>query len=88
MSNVPLLGVVSRMDPQKGIDLIPKALTKLKDLPWQFVILGTGDPKLEESIRLLQTEFPDRVRAEFKYDCGTGAPNLCRRGHLSDAVAL
>ncbi len=68
--NVPLLGVVSRMDPQKGIDLIPKALTKLKDLPWQFVILGTGDPKLEESIRLLQTEFPDRVRAEFKYDSG------------------
>ncbi len=68
--NVPLLGVVSRMDPQKGIDLIPKALTKLKDLPWQFVILGTGDPKLEASIRLLQPEFPDRVRAEFKYDLG------------------
>jgi len=68
--NVPLLGVVSRMDPQKGIDLIPKALTKLKDLPWQFVILGTGDPKLEGSIRQLQTEFPDRVHAEFKYDAG------------------
>ena len=47
-ANVPLLGVVSRMDQQKGIDLIPKALTKLKDLQWQFVILGTGDPKLEE----------------------------------------
>ncbi|HEY9152214.1 MAG TPA: glycogen synthase [Anaerolineales bacterium] len=68
--NVPLLGVVSRMDPQKGIDLIPKALTKLKDMPWQFVILGTGDPKLEASVRQLQTEFPDRVRAEFKYDAG------------------
>jgi len=69
-ANVPLLGVVSRMDQQKGIDLIPKALTKLKDLQWQFVILGTGDPKLEELFRILQTEFPDRVRAEFKYDAG------------------
>jgi len=68
--NIPLLGVVSRMDPQKGIDLIPKALTKLKELPWQLVLLGTGDPKLEASIRQLQTEFPDRVRAEFKYDAG------------------
>jgi starch synthase len=68
--NVPLLGVVSRMDPQKGIDLIPKALTKLKDLPWQLIILGTGDPKLEATIRQLQTEFPDRVRTEFKYDAG------------------
>jgi starch synthase len=68
--NVPLLGVVSRMDPPKGIDLIPKALTKLKDVPWQFVILGTGDPKLEGSIRKLQTEWPERVRVEFKYDAG------------------
>lgn len=67
-AEVPLLGVVSRLDPQKGIDLIPKALTKLKDLPWQFVILGTGDPKLEAAMRLLQSEFPDRVRAEYKYD--------------------
>ncbi|HUH96006.1 MAG TPA: glycogen/starch synthase [Anaerolineales bacterium] len=67
---IPLLGVVSRMDPQKGIDLIPKALGRLQDLPWQLVVLGTGDPKLESAIRLLQAEFPDRVRAEFKYDAG------------------
>jgi starch synthase len=67
---VPLFGVVSRMDRQKGIDLIPKALSKLKDIPWQLVLLGTGDPKLEASIRQLQTEFPDRVRAEFKFDAG------------------
>jgi len=69
-ADVPLLGVVSRMDPQKGIDLIPKALKKLKDLNWQAVILGAGVPKLEESIKALQSEFPDRVRAEFKYDPG------------------
>ena len=68
--DVPLLGVVSRMDPQKGIDLIPAALKKLNDLNWQAVILGAGVPKMEESIRALQAEFPDRVRAEFKYDAG------------------
>lgn len=68
--DVPLLGVVSRMDPQKGIDLIPDALRKIKNLEWQAVILGTGIPKVEEGIRLLQSEFPDRIRAEFKYDSG------------------
>ncbi len=68
--DVPLLGVVSRMDPQKGMDLIPAALRKLKDLEWQAVILGTGIPKVEESIRALQAEFPERVRVEFKYDSG------------------
>ena len=66
----PLLGVVSRMDRQKGIDLIPAALRRLKDIPWQAVILGAGDPKLEGSIRHLEQDFPDRVRAEFKYDAG------------------
>jgi starch synthase len=38
------------------------------NLPWQAVILGTGDPKLEESIRRLVNDFPERVRFEAKYD--------------------
>ncbi len=67
---VPVFGVVSRMDPQKGIDLIPSALRRVQELPWQAVILGTGVPQLEESIRAFQAEFPDRVKAEFRYDAG------------------
>jgi len=65
---VPLMGVVSRMDPQKGIDLVLEGLRKLGDIPWQAVILGTGDPKLEESARKLAKDFPERVRIEAKYD--------------------
>ena len=68
--DVPLISVISRMDKQKGIDLIPNALKKLKDLKWQFVILGTGDPKLEDTMKRFRMEFPDRVRTEFKYDAG------------------
>jgi len=68
--DIPVLAVVSRLDRQKGIDLIPAALRKLKDLSWQAVILGAGDPKLEASLRRLQEDFPDRIRAEFKYDAG------------------
>jgi len=66
--SVPLLGAVSRMDPQKGIDLVLDGLRKLGDVPWQAVILGTGDPKLEESARKLAKDFPERVRIEAKYD--------------------
>jgi starch synthase len=66
--SIPLFGVVSRMDPQKGIDLVLDGLRKMIDLPWQAVILGTGDPKLEESARILSEEFPERVRVEAKYD--------------------
>ena len=66
--SVPLLGVVSRMDPQKGIDLVLDGLRKLGDVPWQAVILGTGDPKLEESASKLAKDFPERVRIQAKYD--------------------
>ena len=65
---VPLMGVVSRMDQQKGIDLVLDALRKLDDMPWQAIILGTGDPKLEKSARKLAENFPERVCIEAKYD--------------------
>ncbi len=67
-TDVPLFGVVSRMDPQKGIDLVIEALRKLAKTPWQAVILGAGDPKLEESARKLARDFPDKVHLETKYD--------------------
>jgi len=66
--NMPLFGVVSRLEPQKGIDLVIDGLRRLVNLPWQAVILGTGDPKLEEAARKLAKDFPNRVRIETRYD--------------------
>ncbi len=66
--DVPVFGVVSRMDPQKGIDLVIDGLRKLQHTPWQAVILGAGDPKLEESARKLAKDFPEQVRLETRYD--------------------
>jgi starch synthase len=67
-SEVPLLAVVSRLDPQKGIDLLRPSLRMLREPAWQLVVLGAGSPRLERSMRRLQTDFPDRVRAEIRYD--------------------
>jgi len=66
--SVPLLGVVSRLEPQKGIDMVIDALRKMVDASWQAVILGTGDPKIEEAARKLSEAFPERVHIEAKYD--------------------
>ncbi|GAB4503856.1 MAG: glycogen synthase GlgA [Anaerolineales bacterium] len=66
----PLFGVVSRMDSQKGLDLVMEALRKLADTPWQAVMLGTGDPKLEGLARKLVRDFPEKVRLETRYDPG------------------
>jgi len=66
--DIPLLTTVSRLDRQKGIDSIFKALPGLADQPWQFALLGTGDPELERQANELNARFPDRVAAIIKYD--------------------
>jgi len=68
LSDVPLLGIVSRMDQAKGIDVALKGLRTLAKQNWQLVILGAGDPKLEGIAKKLQETLPDRVRVETRYD--------------------
>jgi starch synthase len=66
--DVPLLGMVSRMDEAKGIDLALKGLKMLSKQNWQLVILGAGNPKIEEQAKKLQEALPDRVRVETRFD--------------------
>lgn len=66
--DVPIISLVSRMDPQKGVDLVPNALRQVAHLPWQAVILGTGMAELENVMHQLQEDFPDRVRAAIRFD--------------------
>ncbi len=67
--DIPLFAMVSRMEPQKGVDLIISAFRKLGDKqPWQAVLLGAGDPKLEKSAARLAQEFPDRIYLQTNYD--------------------
>ncbi len=66
--DIPLLTTVSRLDRQKGIPSILKVLPTLIDQPWQFALLGTGDPELERLANELSTQYPDRIAAILKYD--------------------
>jgi starch synthase len=56
------------MDQAKGIDIALKGLKLLTKQNWQLVLLGAGDLKLEEMAKKLQTELPDRIRVETRYD--------------------
>lgn len=66
--DIPLLTTVSRMDRQKGIPSILKVLPNLIEQPWQFALLGTGDPELEQQANELCAKFPERIACIFKYD--------------------
>jgi len=66
--DIPLLSFIGRMDHQKGVDVILQALPMIANLPWQAVILGTGDKELEKGVRDLAASYPDKVKAVLRYD--------------------
>jgi starch synthase len=60
-SDVPLLGVVSRLAQQKGIDLMLAAIDPLIALPAQIAVLGTGDAGIAAGLRDAVRRYPGRV---------------------------
>lgn len=67
-TNIPLFTIVTRMDRQKGVDLLIDAVKLLEDEKFQLIILGTGDEKLEQKCVLLDIKYPEKVKALIKYD--------------------
>ena len=65
---VPLVGMVSRLDQVKGMDLMEPVLEWLLGGEAQFVLLGTGQPEYHEMFERIQDRFPDRMRAFLKFD--------------------
>jgi len=63
-----LLGVVSRLTEQKGIDLVAGAVPHIVGTGAQLVVLGTGDPALEDDIIAAAGLHPGRVAAMISYD--------------------
>lgn len=66
----PLIGLVSRLVEQKGLDLIEAAADALmaQDATWVFV--GSGDPRHERALRELALRHPTRVAAHIGFDDG------------------
>lgn len=69
-SDVPLLGMVSRMSWQKGFDLIGVCASRLLERDVQVVFLGNGQPEYEDLCRHLASAHPNKVRAVIGYDEG------------------
>jgi starch synthase len=68
LNKVPLLVMVSRMDIQKGVDLVLEGLKLIADLPWQAVLLGSGDPILEAGSKKLEKTYPKKVKSILRFD--------------------
>ena len=64
----PLIGVVTRLAEQKGMDLVLEALPGILAEGAQLVLLGSGDPRLEEDFRAAAAAHPGRVAVRIGYD--------------------
>jgi starch synthase len=64
LPDVPLIGVISRLAHQKGIDIIAQALDDILSLGVQMVVLGSGEAWAEELFSRL-SQVSDRFRASI-----------------------
>jgi starch synthase len=80
----PVLGVVTRMADQKGMDLLADVAGRLPAWRARLIVLGSGDASLEQRFRTLAAEMPDHVAVRIGYD-----EPLSRRIYAgSDAVVV
>jgi starch synthase len=63
-----VLGMIGRLDPQKGFDLLAAAAPRLRARGARLVVQGSGDPHLADAIRRLAAASPDRVALIERFD--------------------
>jgi starch synthase len=64
----PLIGMVTRLAVQKGLDLLKDAGDALLPQDVQLVVLGDGDPVYREMLQALQQRFPRKLAVRFALD--------------------
>ena len=69
-AQVPVIGWISRLTEQKGIELVVKAQEELSRLDAQIVFLGQGEPRYQAAIEQLARRFPGKIAARAGYDEG------------------
>jgi starch synthase len=61
-ADLPLIGMVSRLTYQKGLDLVQQVVPRMiEQRRFALVVLGSGETRYEQFFHWLQQSFPDRV---------------------------
>lgn len=62
-----MIGLISRLTDQKGLDLVECVIEQIVDEFTQLVVIGTGDSKYENLFRHYAWKYPNRVSANICY---------------------
>ncbi len=66
--NKYLIGLISRLTDQKGLDLIQYGMERILDDNTQLVIVGTGEQRYEDMFRYYSWKYPNKVSANIAYN--------------------
>jgi starch synthase len=67
-SDAPLIGMVTRLVDQKGLDILTEALPEIMSLGMQIAILGTGDEKYHRILSNAARRYSKNMRVLLRYD--------------------
>ncbi|NHN89014.1 glycogen synthase GlgA [Acetobacter conturbans] len=65
--NAFLIGLVSRLTPQKGVDLLPDIMERLLVGNTQIIVVGEGERRLHHTLSALQRRFPRAFACRIGY---------------------
>ncbi len=64
----PVIGMITRLDEAKGLDLVQKAFKNLMKLDAQFILLGTGEKKYQTLIEKAISKYSNKFAAYIGFD--------------------
>ena len=82
--NALLIGIVSRLTEQKGLDLLVGQIAARAASGMQFVVLGSGEPAMQRGFTAAAAQYPTRIGCVIGYD--EALAHLIQAG--SDAVLM
>jgi starch synthase len=66
--DAPVVGIVSRLAGQKGLDVVCEALPALFALGLRLVVLGTGDARIQDELVAARALYPDQLGLRIAFD--------------------
>ncbi|MBI3610183.1 MAG: glycogen synthase GlgA [Nitrospirae bacterium] len=68
VKEVPLIGMITRLTTQKGVDLVIEALDELMRLDLQLVVLGAGEPGIQQELKSAMRRYPEKLSVRIHFD--------------------
>jgi starch synthase len=66
----PLIGMTTRLNERKGLDLVQEIMPRLVEAKIGFVLQGTGEERYQYAFSELKNRYPDQVGIEIGYSSG------------------